>query len=291
MTEKRLIVNADGYGFTAGLNRGIEEVIDDGVVTSISVNSNFDTVWPLKDLVARHPEIAVGVHLNPVVGRPIADPKDVPTLVDEAGYFHHDAFTPNLQSGHIDLGELAHEMGLQIERVQRLVPTVTHLDGHQDRHVWPKFFGVFLDLADRYGIERMRTHARRIGMEYEQRLPRTAAYYATHPKRTAVQVFGRYLMWKARRRGLRMADRRLSIDASGELARASMLDVWLRVARACPPGTNEIVCHPGYVDDDLRRWAKKTLEQREDERRALGDPSLRAAFDENSVRLISFHDI
>ncbi|MBV9212120.1 MAG: ChbG/HpnK family deacetylase [Actinobacteria bacterium] len=291
MSGKRLLVNADGYGFTRGLNRGIEEVLENGVVRSISVNANFDAAWDLKDLVARHPDVSVGVHLNPVVGRPIADPADVPTLVDTEGYFHWDDFTPRLQRGAIDLAELAREMGLQIERIQGMVQTVTHLDGHQDRHVWPKFFGVFLDLADRYGIERMRTHARLVGMEYERRRTWAARYYATNPRRAAVQLFGRYLMGKARRRGLRMCDRRLTIDATSEHVRSRMLETWIQVARACPSGTNEIVCHPGYVDDDLRRWAKKTLEQREDERRALGDPRLRAAMEENGIRLITFHDI
>lgn len=36
---KHLIVNADGYGFTTGINRGIEEAVERGVVTSISANS------------------------------------------------------------------------------------------------------------------------------------------------------------------------------------------------------------------------------------------------------------
>jgi predicted glycoside hydrolase/deacetylase ChbG (UPF0249 family) len=291
MSEKLLLINADGYGFTAGLNRGIEEAIDHGVVTSISVNSNFEAALELEALIARRPDISVGVHLNPVAGKPVSPRDEVPTLVDEAGEFHLDSFTAKLGSGHIDLGELALELGRQIERVQGLVPTITHLDGHQDRHVWPKFYDVFLDLAKRYGIGRMRTHARRIGMEHRHRTLRTGVYYATHPKRTAVQVYGRYLMRKARRRGLRMCDRRLSIEASTPRSTEEMLDAWLQLARSCPTGTNEMVCHPGYVDDELRRWARKTLDQRERERLAVTDPRLRTAFDDHGIRLISFHDI
>lgn len=291
MSEKLLLVNADGYGFTRGNNRGIEEVIEAGTVTSVSVNSNFEAVEDLEGLVARHPGISVGVHLNPVVGRPIADPKDVPTLLDDTGHFHHTRFTTKLRKGEIDVEELRHEMGLQIERVREFSPTITHLDGHQDSHVFPNFYDVFLDLCESYGVERMRTHARRIGMEYPDRVRKTAVYYATHPKRSAVQVYGRYLMRKGRRRGLRMCDRRLSIDATAAYERGGMLDAWLELARGCPEGTNEMVCHPGYVDDELRRWAKGTVEQREHEMQALKDERLRAAFSEHGVRLISFHDI
>jgi predicted glycoside hydrolase/deacetylase ChbG (UPF0249 family) len=288
---RQIVINADGYGFTAGINRGIEESIDDGVVTSVSVNANFDTVAPLAQLVERHPKLSVGVHLNPVAGRPIADPKDVPTLVDEEGAFHLETFTPRLQAGEIDLGELRHELSLQIERVKELVPTVTHVDSHQNRHLWPKFFNVFLDLAKEYDIPRMRTHAHRVGMEYEHRVRWTLGFYATHPKRVATHGFARYLMWKARRRGMRMCDRMLSVGAAGVRAQKSMLEVWLQVAKGCPPGTNEIYCHPGYVDDELRRWAKNIVEQREDELKVMTDPRLRHAFDEAGVQLISFYDI
>lgn len=291
MSAKRMIINADGYGFTAGINRGIEESIETGVVTSISVNANFDTVWPLKDLVVKHPEISVAVHLNPVAGRPIADPKDVPTLVDARGELHFDQFTPKLQSGHIDRAELAHELALQIERVQSLVPEVTHLDSHQNRHLWPKFFEVFLELAERHRIPRMRTHAHRICMEYRHPLPVATAFYATHPKRIATHGFARYLMFRARRRGMRMCDRMLSVGSWGQKGQKSMLDVWLQVARGCPAGTNEIYCHPAYVDDDLRLWAKVVVDQREDERRVMCDPQLHAALQESGVELISFYDI
>ena len=39
---KRLIVNADGFGFTFGNNRAILEVLEHGFVRSVSVN----VTWP-----------------------------------------------------------------------------------------------------------------------------------------------------------------------------------------------------------------------------------------------------
>jgi predicted glycoside hydrolase/deacetylase ChbG (UPF0249 family) len=291
MRRKQIIINADGYGFTAGINRGIEEAIEHGVVSSISVNSNFETVWPLKEFIERNPRVSVGVHVNPVAGKPIADPKDVPTLVTEAGEFHFDQFTPKLQSGHINLDELALELGLQVERVQTLVPTVTHIDSHQNRHLWARFFKVFIAVAKKYRIPRMRTHAHRICMEYPNRRVMTAAFYLTHPYRVCTHGRARYLMWKARLKGMRMCDRMLSVGAWGKKGQKAVLDVWLQVARGCPPGTNEIYCHPAYVDDDLRRWARVIVDQREDERRVMTDPKLRDEFERNGVEIISFHDI
>lgn len=289
--SRRLIINADGYGFTPGITRGIEESVADGVVTSISVNSNFDAVWPLEDFIGRYPQISVGVHLNPIVGRPIADPRDVPTLVTRHGEFHFEEFTPRLQRGQIDRAELTHELGLQIERVQQLVPTVTHLDSHENRHLWPRYFGVFLELARTHGIPRMRTHARQLFTGYPHRGLTTSAFYVTHPKRVQTHGFARLLMWRARRSGMRMCDRLLSTRGWKARDGRPLLDAWLRVATGCPPGRNEIFCHPGYVDNDLRRWDRIILERREEERQALIHPLLRQTFGESGVELISFHEI
>jgi len=291
MRPRRLIINADGYGFTAGITRGIEESIAHGVVTSISVNSNFEAVWPLEDFIRQHPHISVGVHLNPIVGRPIAEPRDVPTLVTRGGEFHFEEFTPRLQRGQIDLAELAYELALQIERVQRLVPTVTHLDSHENRHLWPRYFSIFVELARTHGIPRMRTHARQLFTGYPHPGLTTSAFYFTHPKRVLTHGVARFLMRRARRSGMRMCDRLLTTRGWKSRDSGSLLDAWLRVARGCPPGRNEIFCHPGYVDDDLRLWDRVILERREEELRALTHPRLRSAFGDSGVDLISFAEI
>jgi predicted glycoside hydrolase/deacetylase ChbG (UPF0249 family) len=289
--ERRLVVNADGYGLAAGLNRGIEECIESGLVTSISVNANFAAAASLRQLVELHPHLSVGVHLNPVAGPPLADPERIPTLLDENGEFHLAEFPALLQRGRIDRRELAHELGLQIERVEELVPTVTHLDSHQNLHLRPPFFDLFLELAHRHGIERMRTHRHFICVENTPRRAAAAAFYLTHPRRLFTHSASRYLMRRARRRGMRMCDRLLSPGVWGAGGARARLEVWLRIAQGCPAGTNEIYCHPGYVDDDLRRYAKVIVEQRDGERRVLTDPRLREAFAENGVELISFHEI
>ena len=68
---RHLIINADGYGFTAGITRAIEECVEFGTVRSLSANVNFGHAAGLDALVRRHPEISVGCHINPIVGRPI----------------------------------------------------------------------------------------------------------------------------------------------------------------------------------------------------------------------------
>ena len=82
-----LIINADGYGFTAGITRAIEECIAFGTVRSLSANVNFKHADGLMPLVRNYPELSVGCHINPIVGNPVLPPTEVPTLIDEKGEF------------------------------------------------------------------------------------------------------------------------------------------------------------------------------------------------------------
>ena len=74
---RRLIVNADGFGFTEGVNRGIVEAVEGGLVHSTSCVVNFprDRVAPA--FAAHWPHVSPGVHFNLSVGRPVCDPGQV----------------------------------------------------------------------------------------------------------------------------------------------------------------------------------------------------------------------
>jgi predicted glycoside hydrolase/deacetylase ChbG (UPF0249 family) len=61
--KRRLIVNADGFGFTSGNNRGILECLPAGLVRSVSVNANFPSVREVVEL-RRFPDISVGIHFD-----------------------------------------------------------------------------------------------------------------------------------------------------------------------------------------------------------------------------------
>ena len=154
---KYLIVNADGYGFTRGINRGIEAATERGIITSISVNSNYEGIDELPAFAARFPQVSVGVHLNPVVGPPVADPAAIPTLLGPDGEFLGGReFTRRLLARKIEKSELKHELRLQVERVRDMGIPISHLDSHQNRHLYPRYFGVFLEL---HGRDRRALHA------------------------------------------------------------------------------------------------------------------------------------
>lgn len=285
--SKYLIINADGFGFTRGINRGIEEAVAHGVITSMSVNANFDAIEELPAFVRRYPHISVGVHLNPVVGRPLAEAKDIPTLVDAQGEFHYHTFAERLMRKQIDLAEMEHELSLQIERIRDMGARISHLDSHQNRHLYPPYFRLFLQLLDKYNIPRMRTHKHFILAECPHPRVQAVGYYARNPYRMITHGFARYEMWLARRHGVRMADRLLSTTTTGD---KSVLPLWLQLLRNVPEGWSEVFCHPAYPDDELRRWATY-VDQRRAEIDVMTCKETKTEIQRNGIILRSFHDL
>src|SRR5262245_43121857 len=116
------------------VNMALERLIQTGLPVSISVM--FATPWHQEtvEILKRHPEVSVGIHLTlnsewknyrwgPVLGRGGA-----PTLVDSNGYFF--ASSADLPANHADLGEIERELRAQIERAKRSGLRIDYVDYH-----------------------------------------------------------------------------------------------------------------------------------------------------------------
>src|SRR6185295_3930581 len=122
---RTLIVNADDFGLTPGVSRGILEAGAKGIVTSTTVLVNRPTD---PDLIARLEAsgLGAGLHLNLTLGTPISNPRRVPSLVDGEGRFIRD---PREAASRADKDEARIELGNQIDVFRALMGRFpTHLD-------------------------------------------------------------------------------------------------------------------------------------------------------------------
>lgn len=151
---KHLIVNADDFGLTAGIHRGVEEAHQKGILTSASLLANgaaFD------DAVVRacaNPNLGVGVHLCLTGGHPVLPPHQVRSLL-----LGEDPFMPTLKAFLMKLffqslkpEELEEELRAQIRRVIAAGIDPTHLDSHKHVHLHPRIFRVVASLSREFGI-------------------------------------------------------------------------------------------------------------------------------------------
>lgn len=286
-----LIINADGYGFTAGISRAIEECVEFGTVRSLSVNVNFKHADSLPLLVRKYPDISVGCHINPIVGSPVLPPDRVPSLLNENGEFFYEGFLWRFVRGRIRLAELRAEMMAQVEKTRDVAGSAfSHVDFHMALHRLPGIYSLFLDVAEKCGVRRIRTHRYLVGMESRFPRIRHLLHVFGNPTRPLKFAWNLSLRKKALNRHFVMPDRRTEITNMGARPETLAISRYLMLLRNIPHGFNEFVVHPAYIDNDLRRWSTY-LEQRVLERDLLLDSQFRDALYSSDIYLSGYRDI
>jgi predicted glycoside hydrolase/deacetylase ChbG (UPF0249 family) len=152
-----LIIRTDDAGMSHSVNMALERLIATGLPVSVSVM--FPTPWYQEtvDILKRHPEVAVGIHLTlnsewknyrwgPILGRAA-----VPTLVDKDGYFFQSSDA--LYQNHPNMGEVERELRAQIERALGSGLKIDYVDYHMGTAVGkPEFRELVERLAHEYGL-------------------------------------------------------------------------------------------------------------------------------------------
>ncbi len=246
---RHLIVNADDFGLTAGVSRGILQAHRHGVVTSTTALVNLGPQPELDAEAAGAPDLGLGLHLNLTWGTPVSPPAAVPSLVDAEGRLGRD---PERLQTVASLDDLRRETEAQLEAFHRRFGRApTHLDSHHHVHRLPRVREVVLELA------------------LTARLP----LRSPDPG----------LRDGLRRHGILTPDHFLG-DAGAEpyWTTERLLDT----LAGLPLGVTELMCHPGYFDAALAfsRYGR----QREVELAALCDPEVRATVERLDIRLCHF---
>jgi len=286
---KNLIVNADDLGWTHGVNRGILEAFHKGIVTSTSLLANGEAFAGGVELTRSAPNLGVGVHLNLSDGAPLARRDEVESLLDERGMFKGgpESLLVRLARRGLALEEVEVEWEAQIQRVQKAGIEPTHLDGHKHVHMLPGLFEIALKLAKRHGIGSIR-------VSLETSTLRAALASGSSQKTSVVmkqgmQARGLKLLARAAREmaekaGIATADYFCGIAQTGEFTKEGVL----RLLKALPEGTTELMCHPGYADEKLKKSATRLQQSRQKELDILTDTEVRKNVASEGIRLIDY---
>jgi predicted glycoside hydrolase/deacetylase ChbG (UPF0249 family) len=285
-----LVVNADGYGFTPGVNEGIVRTFESGIVRSTSCTPNFGHLGDAGAVQARFPQISFGIHFNLNVGPPCAPPDRVRSLVGPDGYFLGSKLVPAMLRGQVKMGEVELELTSQAAMLLDQGIRISHWDGHQNKHLWPVYFEAASRVARKCGIPGVRSHRRQLFSE-QGPTPKgeLLKYYVRNPHRVLTHLGGRFRTAQAARRGFAAADR-LITPGYADGSHKSLARFWYILADTLEAGLSEVYCHPGFPDELLRRNSQY-VEPRAAEVAALTDPMLKQHFETRGVRLISFWDL
>ncbi len=274
----RLILNADDFGLTTGVNRAIIELHRAGFLTSATLMAKAAATDEAIEFARSAPSLGVGCHVVLVDGEPALSTHELPTLVDSStGRFHPKlgAFLKRLAKGRIRSAEIEAETASQIALLQNRGLRLTHIDTHKHTHMFPAVLRPVLRAAQAAGIRAIRN-------PFEPSWSLRATPGALFIRRIEVRLLR--LLEPAFRRivaeeGFTTTDGAIGVLATGTLNSATVNSL----LRNLPPGAWELVSHPGYNDADLALAHTRLLASRETERNALASINL-----SGDIELIDF---
>ena len=247
---KRLIVNADDFGRTAGVSAGVLRAHRRGIVTSCTAMvTEGASAAAIREAAAGAPRLALGLHFVLTGGGEPASPASaVPNLAPGGRFRRRAADLPAELPSREIRGELEAQLAVFASRAGR---PPTHVDTHHHVALHSSVAAVLADVARERGL----------------------------PARAPDDECRRIL----RSAGVRTPDRFIGSFYAGG---ASLVELE-RVIDALLDGTTELMCHPGFAGDDLRRTSEYA-DEREREVEILCDPGIRDRVDRLGIRLIGY---
>jgi chitin disaccharide deacetylase len=288
LMAKLLIVNADDFGLSHGINAGIIDGFEKGVLTSASIMVNAPAFEEAVKLARAHEGLGIGVHLNVLRGRAVLPPIEISSLVDSAGQFLRSpiALCRDIFWKRVDLDHLSSEFSAQIERAFEAGLHLTHVNSEKHIHMYPPIFSRVVSLAEKYGIRAVR---------WTGQYPRAQTFISSRGrshKDLLVSLCAPLCRTHLKGRRVISNDYFYGLMETGSLTS----EVFRGILPRLKDGVTEIMCHPGYVGQDLQEafrtmGTSSLVGSRAVELQTLIDPSLRVSLDAAAVRLIHYGDL
>ena len=289
---RRLIVNADDFGFTAGINRAIVEAHTCGIVTASTLMANGRAFEDAVRLAATVPNLSVGCHVVLIDGKPVLDAQRLPSLTElhSSGPRFRDgikSFAARALAGRLNAVEIEAEVTAQIRKLQSAGVAVSHVDTHKHTHLFPAVLQPLLRAARACGVHAIRNPFGPSKPLKSSTLLARPSLWTRYAEVRILRTLAAKFRDTKKREGLVTPDGTLGIVVTGALDEK----LFRAIAATIPEGTWEFVCHPGYNDDDLKSAKTRLRQSRETELRVLTMPEARQLLLGQGIALTSYREL
>jgi len=245
----QLIISADDFGLTEGVTKGISESILKGAVTRTSaMMCTNGSVWIKK--YAKDLDGKIGLHLQLTDGIPLLPPGEVSSLVDSNGNFPKKS--KHLSA--VNTKEVEKEWEAQVKALLDLGIKPSHIDTHHNVHRFPKVFKAYYTIAEKYNL--------------------------------SARALSPIMAKKFESVGLLKSNYCLEAWYGENITCTSLIDYLLKAFQSIKNnGIVELMCHPGYVDQNLE-LRSHYLKAREKELAIFLDPELKKLLTKHNIQLI-----
>lgn len=279
---KKVIINADDFGLSSGVNRAVRQAWQEGILTQASIMAGGAAFDEAAEIARQNPKLQVGLHLTLVQGSPALPPEKIPRLVTEKGVFPDNPvlaglklfFDPTLRM------QLRNEIEAQILKVKSAGIPLTHIDGHLNIQMHPTVFNLLAELMPLHGIKSFRITRERLRDNLQLDSSRAVGKMA---ERVIFGALSSHAGQRLERGGIIRADEVKGLYSSGHMTEGYLLALLQRVKR----GITEIYFHPGILPDgEISRRMPDYRHQ--EELAALLSPAVRQSLKQLDIRLVNY---
>jgi hopanoid biosynthesis associated protein HpnK len=271
--RRRLIVNADDFGRSSGVNAAVIRAHREGILTAASLMVNEPACTEAVALAKENPTLGVGLHLTLLCGRSALSHEVIPGLVNARGEFTNSPvgagwryfFSRSLRE------QLRNEMAAQFEKFRATGLPLDHVNGHLHLHLHPAVFAILMEHAAAWGVTRLRLT--RDPFWLNARLAGGRWFY-----RAGHAIIHHLLSARARpaleKRGIKQTS-----AVFGLLQNARVDEEYvMKLLTSLPPGDSELYSHP-------------SLDEFKHECDALISPRVQARVKAQGIQLIRYQDL
>ena len=284
---RRLIINADDFGLTSGVNRAIAEANRTGVLTSATIMANSNAYAEAVAITQSLPALRTGCHVVLIDGEPVSSGLSSLTSGGKRFGSNLKTFALSAIRKKISEEEIEREAEAQIRKLQASGLTVTHVDTHKHTHMFPRVVRPLLRAAKACSVRAVRNPFEPRRSWAMGKVLATRGLWMRAAEVIALQIFAAKFRKAVQEENMLTTDGTVGITATG------LLDEELlhAIINALPEGTWELVCHPGYADADLQAAGTRLLQSREVELQALTSAETRSLISRRGIELISYADL
>lgn len=279
---RRLIVNADDFGLSSGVNRAVEVAWQNGILTQASLMPGGDAFDEAVVIAKANPELQVGLHLTLVQGRAVLSPEQIPGLVDADGFFSNNPvavgmrlfFDRSLRS------QLFAEIEAQILKIKATGLPLSHIDGHLNIQMHPTVFELLTELMPRHGIYSFRITRENLRKNLAHDRKRIIG---KSMERVVFGMLSDHAEPQLHNLGIISAEEVKGLLNSGRMTESYLLSIMDHIC----PGVTEAYFHPGCLPDPEIKRRMPTYHH-EDELKALTSQSVIQKIRDSGIVLCNY---
>ena len=290
LLKRKLIVNADDFGFGERITDGIIDSHENGIVTSTTLMANMDAAEYAAIRSKSYSGLGVGVHLVLTEGKPISPLSKVPDLIGKNGKF----LGPRAQARQLWRGEgvfeqVKTEFEAQILRAKELGVEPTHCDSHHGIHRMPLARKALGEVIGNLKTPRVRNQLGYFWAGEKSTVLQKFCAYSLNSK-YAIKMLGHLHNQRSLKRlGVKLPDYKVKPEmliGAPKGADQALMFAFSKLQN----GVSEMIFHPGYEDLVVSSSAKFT-KLRLTELGLLTNSDVVDSIRKNNIQLVNFSNI